>query len=274
VLEKAAISTPAGSRVVRAIAILGDSVGVGIGDPAADGGWRGYGPLLAEALGQAELVNLASSGARIGNVRDRQLPQAVRARPDVTVLQAGINDTLRSDFDPARLHDDLDHIVATLTSAGAMVVLVRYHDHGRVFRIPGPLSRALAARIEVLNTILDALALRHQASIVDLSQLHGIYQAAAWSVDRLHPSELGHRMLARALAVRLAESGAVVNGEVSLECLGGAQATRVEHLAWLLFKGVPWLFQRGGDLVPYALATMLRDVRIRASRRDVGQRTS
>jgi hypothetical protein len=36
---------------VQAVAVLGDSIGVGIGDPAQDGGWRGFAPLLAEALG-------------------------------------------------------------------------------------------------------------------------------------------------------------------------------------------------------------------------------
>lgn len=70
------------SGSVEAVAVLGDSIGVGIGDPAREGGWRGFAPLLAEALG-AGLTNLAVSGSRIGGVRESQLPQALRARPDV-----------------------------------------------------------------------------------------------------------------------------------------------------------------------------------------------
>ena len=65
------------ARSVGAVAVLGDSVGAGIGDPARDGGWRGFAPLLAEALGAA-LTNLAVSGSRVGGVREVQLPAFLR----------------------------------------------------------------------------------------------------------------------------------------------------------------------------------------------------
>lgn len=238
--------------------MLGDSIGVGIGDPARGGGWRGFAPLLADALGGGRLTNLAVSGSRIGGVRETQLPAAVRARPDVAVLLVGMNDTMRSDFDPVRLHADLDHVVATLVGTGTMVITFRYHDHHRVFRLPGPLRRALASRIAALNDVLDTVARRHQIAIVDLDQLPEIYQPAAWAIDRLHPSELGHRLLARAIAVRLAEAGTPIAGDVSLDCAGGRVPGRLARWGWLVFKGIPWLCRRGHDLVPYALSTMLK----------------
>ena len=245
---------------VQAVAVLGDSIGVGIGDPAQDGGWRGFAPLLAEALG-AGLMNLAVSGSRVGGVRELQLPQALRARPDVAVVLVGMNDTMRSDFDPARLQADLDQVVSGLREVGAIVITVRYHEHHRVFKLPAFLRRALGARIAALNAVLDAVAARHGIGVVDLGQLPGIYSPEAWAIDRLHPSELGHRMLARAIATRLAEAGAVVPGEVSLDCAGGRVASRAAHWAWLVFKGVPWLCRRGRDLVPYALTALVRGVR-------------
>lgn len=240
------------------LAVLGDSVGVGIGDPAVGGGWRGFAPILADALGGARLTNLAVSGSRIGGVLERQLPAALEARPDVVVLLVGMNDTMRSDFDPVRLHADLDHVVGTLVAAGAMVVTARYHDHHRVFRLPGPLRRALAARIAALNDIVEAVGRRHRIAVVDLAQLPGIYQPSAWAVDRLHPSELGHRLLARAIAARIAAAGRPVPGEVSLECAGGRMPGRLARWGWLVFKGLPWLVRRGHDLVPYALSAFLR----------------
>jgi lysophospholipase L1-like esterase len=246
---------------VQAVAVLGDSVGVGIGDPAQNGGWRGFAPLLADALGAARLTNLAISGSRVGGVRELQLPAALRARPDVAVVLVGMNDTMRSDFDPVRLLDDLSQVVSALKSAGALVITVRYHEHHRVFPLPEFLKRALAARIAALNEVLDAVAARHEAAVVDLGQLPDIYLPAAWAIDRLHPSELGHRLLARAIAVRLAEAGAVVPGEVSLDCAGGRSAGRFAHWVWLVFKGLPWLCRRGRDLVPYALAALLRGTR-------------
>ena len=265
------ISRPTGARMMRSVlmnaattttspvlAVLGDSVGVGVGDPALGGGWRGFAPLLAEALGGARLTNLAVSGSRIGGVLETQLPAALALRPDVAVVLVGMNDTMRSDFDEEWLHADLGHVVGTLVAAGTTVITAKYHDHHRVFRLPGPLRRALASRIAALNDVVDTVAREHRVGLVDLGQVPGIYAPEAWAVDRLHPSELGHRLLARALAAQLAALGTAVHQEVSLQCAGGRTPGRVARWAWLLFKGLPWLVRRGKDLVPYALSTFIR----------------
>src|SRR5436189_185018 len=44
-------------------AALGDSITVGMGDPAPGGGWRGWATLLAGTLPQPELHNLATMRA-------------------------------------------------------------------------------------------------------------------------------------------------------------------------------------------------------------------
>src|SRR2546423_840404 len=66
------------TKPVRTVVALGDSTPVGLGDPLPGGGWRGFCPLLAEAL-NAKLVNLADNGARIAGVRRTQLPAALAA---------------------------------------------------------------------------------------------------------------------------------------------------------------------------------------------------
>lgn len=241
-----------------AIAVLGDSVGVGIGDPALGGGWRGFGPLLADALGGARLTNLAVSGSRVGGVLEQQLPAALAARPDVAILVVGMNDTMRSDFNPTQLHADLDHVIGALVAIGTTVISAKYHEHHRVFRLPGPIRRALASRIGALNEILDLVSRRHGIGVVELGQVPGIYDTRAWAVDRLHPSELGHRLLAKAIADQLAAKGTAVHREVSLQCAGGRDPGRLARWGWLVFKGVPWLVRRGRDLVPYALSTFVR----------------
>src|SRR5438270_922811 len=80
----------------------------------------------------------------------------------------------------------------------------------------------------------------HRIGVVDLAGLPGIYRGTAWSVDRLHPSELGHRTLANAFAGLIADAGIAV-GEVSLTCGGGLVVTRTQRVAWLIAKGIPWL---------------------------------
>lgn len=237
--------------------MLGDSTTVGIGDPVPGGGWRGFGPMLAASFDDVRYRNLSATGARIGDLRSGQLPAALAAKPDVAVVLAGMNDTLRSDFDAVKLHEDLDHVVGALCATGAVVVTVRFHDHGRVFRLPGSLRRALACRIGELNRVVDAVVARHGIGCVDLDLLPFAYDLSTWAVDRLHPSELGHRRLAAAFAERVADLGCEVPRAVSQVCTGGARTTPLHHVAWLVAKGIPWLWRRGRDLVPYALRIVL-----------------
>ncbi|WP_461157483.1 SGNH/GDSL hydrolase family protein [Saccharopolyspora tripterygii] len=258
-----------GSRRARSLAVLGDSVAAGMGDPVAGGGWRGFAPLLADAVQPARFTNLATSGARVADVRRSQLPAALDARPDAAVLMIGMNDTMRSDFDVLLLRQQLDHVVCSLVGAGAAVVTIRYHDHARVFRVPGPLRRLLTRRIEALNRVLTSVAETHGTAIVDLDRLPGAYHPDAWSVDRLHPSELGHRMLAAAFAEGLADQGVAVPSEVPLTCSGGVPVTRLDHVRWLLIKGVPWLAGRTGDLTRYSLLSLLRALLRRRRRPEV-----
>jgi lysophospholipase L1-like esterase len=245
------------------LVVLGDSTAVGLGDPLPGGGWRGVGPLLATALSgtdQVRFANLSFTGARMGCVRDTQLPEALALSPDVALIIVGMNDTLRSDFDAARIRADLDHVVGSLTAVGTVVLTVRFHDHAKVFRLPGPLRRALRSRINELNTVIDEVSSAHDAGCLDLDVLPGAYDMSAWSVDRLHPSELGHRMLALGFAEILAERGCAIPNPVSLVCSGGRQVGTTGHLIWLVLKGIPWLWRRGSDLVPYAVSIMLKGI--------------
>jgi lysophospholipase L1-like esterase len=250
-------------RRVRTLAALGDSTPVGLGDPLPGGGWRGFPVLLRDALGAGvALVNTARAGARMADVRRAQLPPALAATPEVAVLFAGMNDTLRSDFDPARLHEDCAAVVGALRAAGTHVLVVRYHDHTQVFRLPPPLRRALRRRITELNGVVDAVAAADPAGtgVLDLDALPGGYERAAWAVDRLHPSERGHRIVAAGLAALLAGAGFDVPHPVSLACAGGREVTAAHRAAWLVVKGVPWLVRRSRDLGPVILQGLVTEL--------------
>lgn len=255
--------TPARRHVARLV-VLGDSTAVGIGDPV-DGGWRGFPVLLHSSLGpQCALDNRARSGARMGSVFREQLRDVVDAAAgtpvDVAVVCAGMNDTLRSDFDPVAIEADCAATITALRAAGALVVVMRYHDHTRVFRLPAPLRRALHARIVALNAAVDAAAHRAGAAVLDLDELPGGYDTSAWAVDRLHPSELGHRKLAAAVADIVSGTFDVAE-PVSLTCAGGRRVTTAHRVAWLVVKGVPWLVRRGRDLGPVILTGLVDGLR-------------
>ena len=141
-----------------------------------------------------------------------------------------------------------------------MVLITRFHDHGQVFWLPGPLRRALHHRVAQLNDAIDQVVAQCGALCLDLHQMPGAYDYAAWSVDRLHPSERGHRILAGGFADLLSASGIAVPYPVDLACAGGRQLTAAHHIAWLLCRGVPWLVRRGRDLLPHAAAVVVRDL--------------
>src|SRR5215831_17666734 len=51
--------------MMTTFAALGDSITLGVGDPAPGGGWRGWAALLADGLPGGRLVNLAANGAHV-----------------------------------------------------------------------------------------------------------------------------------------------------------------------------------------------------------------
>ncbi|MFK0251829.1 SGNH/GDSL hydrolase family protein [Amycolatopsis azurea] len=257
---------PAVPRSARRLVVLGDSTAVGLGDPLPNrGGWRGVGPLVAEALGVEPdgYLNPSFTGARMGCVLTKQLPAAVAHQPDVALVVAGMNDTLRPDFSAEKIAADLTEVIRSLAAVGTTVVPVRYHDHGKVFRLPQSLRRALSERVAELNAAIDGVVGREGVPCLDLELLPGAYDLTAWSVDRLHPSELGHRMLATGFTERLAEAGFAVPRPVSLTCSGGVEPSTAGHLGWLVLKGVPWVWRRGREFVPYAAVIMWHSFRER-----------
>src|SRR5260370_19262881 len=118
---------------------LGDSITVGMGDPALGGGWRGWAALLAGTLPQPQMHNLAPLGALAADVERVQLPAAAALRPDVASVVVGINDTLRGDFGPERTGASVSRTVSALRAEGAQVLTMRLPDPGQMF---GPLPRA------------------------------------------------------------------------------------------------------------------------------------
>jgi lysophospholipase L1-like esterase len=228
---------------VKPFVALGDSITVGMGDPLPDGGWRGWAALLAPAVGM-ELHNLAVSGALCADVEREQLPRALELRPDLAAVVVGVNDTLRRSFDVSRISAALAHSVGALSAAGATVLTMRLPDPGLMLRLPAALARPLSRRIRAVNAVADAVAARFGTVHLDVARHPETYDRRMWSVDRLHPSERGHRLVAHAYAVLLGVD------PPSREPTSAAP-TRRAQLGWLATKGTRWVVDRSRDLVPY-----------------------
>ncbi|GAA1525600.1 SGNH/GDSL hydrolase family protein [Kribbella lupini] len=255
---------------------LGDSTTVGVGDPlngsttdlsgagARPGqGWRGWASLLADSLGSSHRVtfsNYATSGATVPQVTADQIPATGTGPIDLASLIVGVNDTMRSTFDAGQIRDCLQQCAAELTARGALLLTVRFHDHGQVFGLPAWLRRPLWNRIEQVNTAYDDLFLQYGGIRLDMADYPEVYRRDFWSVDRLHPGERGHRRLARAFADELTARGVRIDVPPELDC-GGEPPSRWADAVWMVREGVPWVGRRAGDLTPWAARMVLGQFR-------------
>jgi lysophospholipase L1-like esterase len=244
---------------------LGDSITLGVGDPVRlpEGRrrtWRGWAALLAEGLPEPDLHILATNGACAAEVEHEQLPLALRLRPDVASVVFGVNDTLRPGFDPARIAAAATHTVEALRAAGAEVLTMRLPDPGRMLGLPGALARPLARRAGEINVVMDAVAERFGTVHFDAAHDDETYDPRMWAVDRLHPSERGHRHIARRFHSALAAAGLPVGPPPDPEP-GNPPPTRLAEFAWMATKGTAWVVRRSTDLVPSLLMMAAREWR-------------
>ncbi len=234
-------------------AALGDSITLGIGDPVGGRSWRGWAALLADGLTDPELHILAASGACAAEIERDQLPRALSLRPDIASVIFGINDTLRPGFDPELIASSTERTVAALRSAGAQVLTMRLPDAGRMLGLPGVLARPLARRTQQINAVLDAVSSRFGTIHFDAAGTPETYDRRMWAVDRLHPNERGHRLIARSFHSLLATAGHPVGPPPDPEP-ANPPPSRLAEVAWMATKGTAWVVRRSTDLVPYLLA--------------------
>ena len=175
--------------------VLGDSTAAGRGAPYADG----IAVQTARHLAQSRpvtLVNLAVSGAKVGDVVCDQLPTALRLKPDLVLLAVGANDATH--FTPGgRIASDLTTILHTLTVArpGVQVVLTGSPDVGTARRFAQPL-RWLAGRETVrVNAIMEPMGRQHGATWAPIALATGPLFArdpTLFAPDRFHPNARGY----------------------------------------------------------------------------------
>jgi len=244
---------------------LGDSITLGVGDPVRVDGqrrrrWRGWAGLLAGSLPEPELHNLATNGACAADIVADQLPSALRLRPDLASVVFGVNDTLRSGFSPERIREDATRTVGELREAGAEVLTMRLPDPGQMLGLPGVLARPLARRAHEVNDVMDAVAERFGTHHFDAAGDVATYERWMWAVDRLHPSERGHRHMARRFHELLTSAGYPVGPAPGAEPREPVPS-RLAELSWMATKGTGWVVRRSVDMIPYLMVMAVREMR-------------
>lgn len=181
---------------------LGDSFTEGMSDPLPGGdGYRGWADLLAARLSARtegfRYANLAVRGKLIGQIAADQVDVAAAMGADLVTLVGGLNDALRP-------RCDMDHVTARLSESVAKLApscrrLVLMRSPGRA----GQVLERYRPRMERLYAVVDELAERHGALVVDLYAGDVLADPRLWADDRLHLTSEGHRRVAEAVWQRL-----------------------------------------------------------------------
>ncbi|HEV2088983.1 MAG TPA: SGNH/GDSL hydrolase family protein [Cryptosporangiaceae bacterium] len=224
---------------------MGDSFTEGMDDPVGDGTYRGWADLVAERLAadvdDFRYANLAVRGRSLQPVVDAQVPVALAMRPALVSFAAGGNDALRRRFDSEALTAVYDNAVARLVATGATVLLFAPAN----FTGKLPARRYLLPRIELLVDVARRVAAERGATLIDLWADDAFANPALWSVDRLHLSTEGHRVVAaRVLTALGVEPVPDWRPDPPVTFSAGWAAVMRKDLAWARVHLAPWLGRR------------------------------
>jgi hypothetical protein len=112
--------------------------------------------------------------------------------------------------------------------------------------------------MRAVNAAIDEVARRHGTVHLDAARDPATYERCYWSVDRLHPNERGHRLIACRFHALLAASGFPVGPGPDPEP-SSPPPTRLAEVGWMATKGTAWLIRRSRDLVPALVGLALHE---------------
>jgi lysophospholipase L1-like esterase len=229
------------------IAALGDSSVFGVGDTSTDGnpdgpGWVGR---VAHDLAAKQYINLSKNGARAHTVVSTQLASTKFFNPDLVCVCVGMNDVMRGNYSPVQIRDSIRTLLQELNAIGAVVVLLGLPDPSKVAFAPKRVKKVLSRRVLNLNEILAEVAGQEDALFIAGWEQQEVYERSFWHVDRMHPSSLGHQLIADLIRNDL-NMPLRVSNTLPTESI----RTQKDDLVWLLTSGTKWLLKRSIDLIP------------------------
>jgi len=184
------------------ILFIGDSVtDCGRRDDAPDYLGDGYVRMVAQRVTDRRIINVGISGNRAIDLRDRWHIDVIQQKPDILSVYVGINDTWRryDSNDPtsaASFEADYRACLSDLGGASTLILIEPFvlpvteeqeHWHDDLDE-----KRAVVAR---LAAEFGAGFVPLQALLAATAEDSG---AVALAQDGVHPTELGHRMIADA----------------------------------------------------------------------------
>jgi lysophospholipase L1-like esterase len=232
-------------------AVIGDSAAFGTGDSAPDGTFRGWTYYLAHSFkDECGYFNFARPGAKSEEVSSLQLDKAKALLPDICAVVAGGNDLLRNGFCPQKLYRNLQRTCKELMEIGSEVIMIELHDPNELLRIPKIVKRILRKRVEAVNEVYRKIAEEFGVVLIKTREIPDVHNLKNWHIDRMHPGERGHKLLAREVAIQLKNRGWLVSLPETEEFAIREKSVQIK---WLIANGLPWFLKRSVDLLPVVL---------------------
>jgi len=200
-----------------ALAVLGDSIGYGMGASRPE---DALGPRLAASLTASGFATrtriFAVSGAR-SDALDGQARQAVAWGAGVALIVIGANDLIQ--FVPPQVAaDQLGAAVETLRAGRAQVVVCPAPDLSVVPWVPPQMQAMVRSASALMRAAQVRVATAAGARVVDavaaMSTTFGDDPSLLFGSDRFHPSSAGYALIADALAPTVTSAAADARTQV------------------------------------------------------------
>jgi lysophospholipase L1-like esterase len=190
----------------RRVALVGDSIAVGLGDPVEgyqDASWvERLVTSLDGGRRRVDQLNLGVIGARAAEIHAGQLERALSFGPDLVVVSSGGNDLFSRRFDLPQVVSHVEAVVDALSSAGAVVVTFGIFDVSIGGFIPPLRAPGFRRRVQELNCAVARVTARHDGVFVDCFD-HPALSSSVFSADQLHPNRRGHAVIATEMVLAL-----------------------------------------------------------------------
>ncbi|MFM1826579.1 MAG: hypothetical protein RLZZ37_1214 [Actinomycetota bacterium] len=239
------------------IVAIGDSSVYGVGDIGEDTNDQGFGwaGRFAHDLNAKRFINLGTNGARASEVEKNQLPGALAMHPDLALICVGGNDALRNNFDPLKVAISLLKIVQEFEKIGTYVVLVALHDPSKITPAPKVIKKVLMERVLQINAAIRWVGTKSDAFIIETINRDNVYDKINWHIDRMHPSPIGHQLIADIVRRELSLPR---RSKVKLPIT--SEASKISRSFWLITNALKWLGRRSIDLFPALMYLIIKEV--------------
>jgi lysophospholipase L1-like esterase len=177
--------------------ILGDSTTVGQGADYKDS----YAYMTAQHLSSGkyvELLNVGVSGARVADVRQKQLIDSQKFTPNIVLLAVGANDVTHLTRQ-VTFERDLRAIIEQLKARNpdVKIIVTGVPAMGSVHRFPWPTRQLAGLRTDQLNAIYDKIILDYSLTHAPIAEkTRGAFASNPQYLakDKFHPNAQGYML--------------------------------------------------------------------------------